>query len=593
MIFATNTNIFKLVSFYFTMKDNLISFLKESLEFELDFDKILEKPKVASYGDWSMPCFLLSKELGKNPAEIAKELADKLSRNRPEFLEIITAVGPFINFHFNKIQEAKDVLRDVFEKSIFDVKVEIPQKVLLEYPSPNTNKSLHIGHVRNMLIGNSLTKILKKTGNEVIKTNMNNDRGIAICKSMLGYELFFKDKTPESLGLKPDDFVAKCYVEFGNQAKKNPDMKLDEKAQNMLVKWEAGDKEIRDLWKKVMKWVFDGYKETYESFKINGYDIEFFFFFFYDKGKDIVLNALENNVKGFVKGDDGAVFCDLEDVGYDKKYLLRGDGTTLYMTQDLYLAQVKEEKFNPDMSVFIVGREQEYHFQVLFEILERLGFGGNDKNYHFSYGYVYNKDGKKFSSRKGEVVGADWLVNEAKKKAYDNLLTKEISKNLDEEELKRRSDIISYAALAFSILRVNPKDDTNFDLDRALAFEGETGPYVQYTYARIQSILKKSDISVDLDVDYNVFGEKEITLIKLLKEYKNIIDEASSKYKISAIANYLIKICKAFNDFYQNCSILKADTKEQKKARLLLAKSTADMIKDCLELLDIEVLEEM
>lgn len=572
------------------MKQDLIKFLKKNEELkDLDLDKLLDKPKITSHGDFTLPCFILSKQLNKSPQEITKELEETLNKSLPKFLEKIQSMGPFLNFYLNTTQEAEETLNSIQNK-IFNFKSKNSQKILIEYPSPNTNKSLHLGHVRNMLIGNSLSKILKKTGNEIIKTNLNNDRGIALCKSMLGYELFHINDSPESLNLKSDEFVSMCYVRFGKEAEKNDSLNIQ--AQEMLVKWEAGDKKTLDLWDKILNWVFEGYKVTYNNYKLKEFDTQYFESKIYNEGKDIILNAIKNKVKGFDTEEDGAIFCDLTDKKLDKKYLLRKDGTALYMTQDLHLAYLKEKEFKADKYIFIVGQEQKYHFEVLFEILSRLDFGDTNKNYHFAYGYVYDKDGKKFSSRKGKTISADWLINEVITKAKENLLTKELTKNLDKNELEKRSKIIGYSALSFSMLKINPMDDIKFDIERALAFEGETGPYVQYTYARIMSILRKSNTKITTNIDYSIFSDIEKLLIKTLKEYPKILEEASTKYKISAIANYLIKLSQQFNEFYQNSNILKSNEKE-KLAKLLLADSAAKIIKEGLELLDIEVLEEM
>lgn len=584
------------------MKKELVKFLEENIKLDnpktnFDFDKLLEKPKIQTHGDFSLPCFLFAKELGKNPAQISKEFEDKLNNEikMPEFLEKIQATGPFLNFYFNSRKESKDVINSILNKEIFNFEDKIQlQKILLEYPSPNTNKSLHIGHVRNILIGNSLSKIFKKVGHSVIKTNMNNDRGIAICKSMLGYELFFKDKTPQSLNLKSDEFVSKCYVEFEKQAKL--DNSLNERAQNLLVKWEAEDEETIELWKKVMNLVFEGYKQTYEKFKLKNFDKQYYESQIYKEGKDIVVNALENNVLGFQKDETGAILCDLEDKGFDKKYLLRGDGTSLYMTQDLYLASLKEKEFAPDKSIFIVGKDQEYHFKVLFEILDRLGFAGNEKNFHFAYGYVYNRDGKKFSSRKGEVVGADWMYDLIVERAKENLLNKDKTKDLSEDELDKRAKVIGYSALCFSMLKASPYDDIKFDVEKALEMSGESGPYVQYTFARINSILNKTNFDVENvdfeNLDFSLFGEREKSLIKLLKNYNDIVVESAIKYKISSIANYLIKVCQNFNDFYQNSNIINSD-ENLKNVLLVLCYATSKIIKDGLDLLDIDILDEM
>jgi len=308
---------------------------------------------------------------------------------------------------------------------------------------------------------------------------------------MIGYQKFHSNDSPESLNLKTDEFVSMCYVRFGKEAKENPE--LDKEAQDMLLAWEKGDKQVLALWKKILDWVFVGYKETYKNYKLEKFDKEYYESQIYDKGKEIVKDALKRKVKGFqTDKENGAILCDFEDKTLGKKYMLRGDGTTLYITQDLYLAYEKQKEFNADKYIFIVGQEQIHQFNVLFEILDRIGFGGVEKNYHYAYGYVYDKNGKKFSSRKGETIGADWILNKITRAAKENLLTKELTKNLSENELNKRSKIIGYSALSFSFLKMNPLSDIKFDIDNALAFEGETGPYVQYTYARIKSILRKS-----------------------------------------------------------------------------------------------------
>ncbi|MFW6285704.1 MAG: arginine--tRNA ligase [Nanoarchaeota archaeon] len=575
------------------MKEKLINFLKENIEVKLDYESLIEKPKVESHGDYALPMFLLAKELKKNPQDIAKDYENKLSPVKPEFLEKIKAVGPFLNFYIDTKQESKDILESFFSNKIFEFENNNPLKILIEYPSPNTNKSLHVGHVRNILIGNSLCKILKKVGHTIIKTNINNDRGIAICKSMLGYELFFKDSTPKSLNLKSDEFVSKCYVKFEKEAKLNNE--LNKKAQEVLLKWEQNDEKTILLWKKIINWVFEGYKITYNNYKLNNFDREYFESEIYKNGRDIVMNAYDNKVSGFKKEKDGAIFCDLEDVGLDKKYLLRPDGTTLYITQDLYLTKLKENEFEFNKSIFIVGKDQEYHFKVLFEILKRIGLSNDEKNYHFAYGYVYNKDGKKFASRKGEIIGADWMYNLALEKSRDNLLSKEKTKQLNNSELEKKAKIIGYSALCFSILKSNPYDDIKFDIDKASKMTGETGPYIQYTYARIMSVLKKSKFNINVDLEklnLNSINDKEKSLLKILKEYNDVVITASNKYKISLIANYLIKVCKNFNDFYQNYNILNSSD-DLKEFRLVLSYCTSKILKDGLELLDIEVLEEM
>ncbi len=578
------------------MKKDLIQFLKKFDEFkDIDLKKILEKPKLEKQGDVAFPCFILSKKLKKNPVEISKELKDKLEKDKPKFIKNIVSEGPYLNFFYDDSFICKKIVNSIKNKDYKNSFIE-KKKVVVEYPSPNTNKSLHVGHARNILLGNSLCNILKRGGYEVIKVNLNNDRGIAICKVMLSYQLFGENKDPHVLGIKPDKFVSDLYVLFEKKNKEYPDLELDKKAQEMLVKWEQGDKEIRELWKKILNWVFEGYKETYKLYKYKP-DFEFFESDFYDKGKDIVLNALKSNVEGFKKDEEtGAVYVDLEKEGLGKKYLLRGDGTTVYMTQDIYLAKLKEEKFKPDKSIFIVSNEQKYHFHVLFTILERLGLDKEKKNYHLSYGFVFNKDGKKFSSRKGEVINADYLFNLAFEKSKKIL--EEKGRNV--KDLENKCKIIAYSSLAFNMLKVNPLNDINFDIDKAVSFEGETGPYIQYTYARIISLFKKYFESVNFEeffnnftnINYSIYNEKEINLIKLLGEYKSVLKESFEKYKPSAIANYILKLSQTFNEYYANNIILKGK-KEEIEKKLYLCYLISQVIKDGLYLLNINILDEM
>lgn len=571
------------------MKEELIKYLKKELKFNLDLEKLLEKPKNESHGDFSLPCFLIAKELSKNPIETSKELETKLSQNLPQFISQISSMGPFLNFKLNSNQITKQILDSIENNSLFNIQVQNKEKIIIEYPSPNTNKSLHIGHVRNILLGNTLVNILKNVGHKVTTTCINNDRGIAICKAMVGYELYFKDKTPQSENIKPDEFVGNCYVGFEKNSKE--DESLNEKAQEMLVKWESGDKNILDLWKKLQDWVFEGYSETFKNLKLKKIDKNYYESQIYSVGSEVINKAFENKVEGFKKDETNAIYYDFKNETYGKKYLLRGDGTAMYVTQDIALAQLKEEEYSPDKSIFIVGKEQSYHFEVLFQILEKLGYGNVESNIHYAYGYVYDKDGKKFSSRKGNALRADGLLELAYEKSLNNIKSKELTKDLDDKELERRSKMIGFSALSFNILNTNPLSDMKFDLDKALDFVGETGPYIQYTYARIQSILRKAQV-ISKDIDYSLFDEKEVSLIKLLGDYKNVVLEAANKFKPSTISNYLIKVSQAFNEFYQSSNILREE-ENLKMARLILAQSTAIVIKKGLDLLDIETLEEM
>lgn len=579
------------------MKEQLIKFLKENIKTtsQIDFEKLLEKPKNTSHGDFSFPVFILSKELKKPPQIIAKELENSFQEKLPRTISKAIATGPYINFYLDKKKEAEEILEKIQNNSMFEIKNNNPKKIMIEYPSPNTNKNLHLGHTRNMLLGNSLCNILEKNQNKIIRTTINNDKGIAICKAMLSYKLFGENKIPKDLNLKSDEFVAHWYVVFGQKNKEQPELKLEEKAQEMLVKWEKGDKETYKIWEKLLKWVFEGYEKTYKNYKLKKFDKEYFESQIYKEGKDIVLNALKNKIPGFKQETDGAVYYDFENQTYGKKYLLRGDGTTLYMTQDLHLAKIREEEFSPDKIIHIVGEEQNYHFEVLFQLLNILKLCKKENSFHLSYGYVYDKNGKKFSSRKGNIIGADFLLEETINKAKENLKTKELTKNLDEKEIQKRAEIIGFAALAFSFLKVNPKSAINFDFEKSLSFEGETGPYILYTYARIKSILRKANKNTNQNkkINYRLYNEKEQEIIKILGEYQQIIIDAANKYKISNIANYLLKLSQKFNEYYQTTNILKIQNNEELTAKLFLIDCIAKTIKETLSLYDIETLEEM
>ena len=490
------------------MNQELVSFLKKNINVSLDFEKLLEKPKHESHGDFSLPCFLIAKEISErdtrmkqggvsgmkqNPAQVAQELQVRLNDILPTFLSKVQAVGPFINFYLDNVQEVQEIFENF--NSLLIYKVKKPEKILIEYPSPNTNKSLHIGHTRNMLLGTALSNTLKKVGHNTIRTNLNNDRGISICYAMLMYQEFYSSETPKSMNMKPDEFVAHCYVEFKKKCAEFPERNFEEQAQKMLVEWEAGNKEVRALWKKLLDYVYVGYHKTYENYHLREFDKQYFESEIFDQGKEIVLDALNKNIKGFKKNDDGAIYVDLEEEGFGEKYLLRGDQTTLYMTQDIYLANIKEQDFHADKYIFVVGQEQEYHFKVLFELLDRLNISDKSKNYHFAYGYVYNEKGEKFSSRLGNTIGADFIYEEIIAKAKENLLQKELTKNLPLEELNQRAEAVGFGALVFTFLKQNALASMNFSMENALSFEGETGPYCQYTYARIQSLKRRVTVS--------------------------------------------------------------------------------------------------
>ncbi|MCB9362017.1 arginine--tRNA ligase [Candidatus Woesearchaeota archaeon] len=542
---------------------------------------LIEKPKDPRFGDLAFPCFTLAKDLRKNPAQIAQDLA--ATTQVAQDFEKFEAVGPYINAYLNPTKTAEELFELYSANSICNYTLN-KKTYLIEWPSPNSNKPLHLGHVRNMLLGKALSILLEKTGNKVIKVNLNNDRGIAICKSMLIYKKFHADEEPQSR--KSDYFVGDCYTEFETRVKDQPE--LEHEAQDLLRKWESSEAETIALWKKMNAWTFAGHEITYAKFDIN-HEKSYFESNIYKEGKDIVQEYEQKGV--FTRDEKDNIICDLTKEGYDEKVLLRADGTSVYMTQDLALLKEKAKDFpDCDRYIFIVGNEQAYHFKVLFEIAKKLGYGDLDRFYHFAYGMISLPEGK-MSSRKGNVIYADELIDEVELRSIEILKEKEISKNLPPEELERRAKIISHAAVAFYVLKYNPLAGFVFNPEESLSFEGETGPYVLYTYARIQSVLRKANAIKSFDIGH--LHEKEVQLIKVLMEYTATIKQAAEQMQLSSIANYLIDLAQACNEFYHSCPIIAAETDDTKHMRLTLAKLSGEVIKDALSLLSIDVLEEM
>ncbi len=561
-------------------REHIIKLLKK----EAKLDEInLEIPPSSELGDYAFPCFTLSKKHKKNPNETAKELSQKIKTDN--IIKEVKAVGPYLNFFINKEKLFKDILKKIFkENDNYGIQPKTNKTILVEYLGPNTNKPLHLGHVRNIALGYSLCKLLKANGHKVFPVNINNDRGIHICKSMLAYQKWGKNDSPKNSRLKSDFFVGKYYIMFSKKAKENP--KLEEEAKEILEKWEKGDKETIELWKKMNKWALDGFKETYKKFDIK-FKKEYFESNTYKKGKDIILDGLK---KGLFKEDDGAIFVDLNKQGYGNKVLLRADGTSVYITQDIYLAKVRYDDFKYDKLIYVVATEQIYHFKVLFEVLKILKFPFEDKCYHFAYGMVNLTTGK-MKSREGSVVDADDLV--------DNMIqlslkeTKSRNKNLDKKEIQKRSEKIAMGAIRFYILKYDPVKDFLFDPKESISFEGETGPYLQYTYARINSILKKYNKKIDDKVDSSLLKEKEeLEIIKMLGNFNDVVKTSGNNYKIHILARYLLDLAQSFNNFYHSYPVLKAD-EELKKARLLLISCVKQVIKNGLNLLGIDVLERM
>jgi len=554
-------------------------------------------------GDITVVVFPLLRYKKGNPVQIGEDLGKYLVENINEitnynvvkgFLNLVVNDSFYVNF-FNEI--AADARYGFVKEDETDAR-------MVEYSSPNTNKPLHLGHVRNVLLGYSVAEILKAAGHKVYKTQIINDRGIHICKSMLAWEKFGNGETPESTGLKGDKLVGNYYVKFDQEYKKEigelvasgtseEDAKkqapLFLEAQEMLRKWEAGDKEVVALWEMMNGWVYKGFDVTYENIGVN-FDKLYYESNTYLLGKDVIEEGLKNGV--FFKKDDGSVWCDLTDEGLDEKLVLRSDGTAVYMTQDIGTAIQRSKDF-PDVNgmVYTVGNEQDYHFKVLFLILQKLGYSWAKQLFHLSYGMVDLPSGK-MKSREGTVVDADDLMDEMTNTARE--ISQELGKleGYSTEEKEELYKIIGLGALKYFILKVDPKKRILFDPQASVDFQGNTGPFVQYTYARIQSILRKADFDYSASVSVELH-EKEKELIKQLELYPEIIQQAANNYSPAIIANYTYDLVKEFNSFYQNVSILGEENQDKKTFRVQLSKKVADTIKSAFNLLGIQVPERM
>jgi len=478
------------------------------------------------------------------------------------------------------------------------------QKVMVEYSSPNTNKPLHLGHVRNNLLGYSVAQILAAAGYEVIKANLVNDRGIHICKSMLAWQKFGKGETPENSGLKGDHLVGKYYVVFDKEYKKQVDeikaagqtedeakknAPLIKEAQQMLQQWEAGDKEVIDLWETMNGWVYAGFDKTYKAL---GVDFDKFYYESntYLLGKDIIDEGLEKGV--FFKKEDGSVWIDLTADGLDQKLVRRADGTSVYITQDLGTAQLKYNDYRMDKSIYVVGNEQDYHFKVLFLILEKLGKSWAQGLYHLSYGMVDLPSGK-MKSREGTVVDADDLIREMEETAKEH--TEALGKvdSFDEAEKLTLYHTIGMGALKYFLLKVDPKKRLLFDPNESVDFQGHTGPFIQYTHARIRSVISRAALQLEDVMPVTELSAVERDLIIALTQYSETVRAAADDYNPAVIANYIYELAKAYNKFYHEKSILQAEDETLKRFRLQLSTASANIIKTGMNLLGIEVPERM
>lgn len=556
-------------------------------------------------GDITMVIFPLLKQIKGNPVEIGTAIGNYLLQNTTIVTKFNVVQG-FLNIVIADSYYT-ELFSTIFSQDKFGFVTPNPndKAVMVEYSSPNTNKPLHLGHIRNNLLGYAVAEILKASGKKVYKTQIINDRGIHICKSMLAWQKFGHGETPETAGIKGDHLVGKYYVVFDKQykteinelianglteeeAKKQAPSILE--AQEMLRKWEAGDVEVVGLWKTMNQWVYDGFAQTYKELGVD-FDSYYYESNTYLLGKDVVTSGLEKGV--FYKKEDGSVWIDLTQDGLDEKLVLRADGTSVYMTQDIGTAIQRVKDF-PDVGgmVYTVGNEQDYHFKVLFLILKKLGFDWAENLYHLSYGMVELPSGK-MKSREGTVVDADDLMVEMTRTAEQ--ISEELGKleGYDAQAKKELYNIIGKGALKYFMLKVDPKKQMMFNPEESVDFNGNTGSFIQYTYARIQSILRKADFNFSQQIALSDLHEKEKALIKQIAMFPEVIQNAAQNHTPALIANYTYDLVKEYNSFYQSVSILGEQDAHKKVFRVQLSKKVADTIQLAFSLLGIEVPERM
>ncbi|OGY47443.1 MAG: arginine--tRNA ligase [Candidatus Buchananbacteria bacterium RIFCSPHIGHO2_01_FULL_46_12] len=547
----------------------------------------IDYPPQSQPGDFTVPCFLLAKKLKQNPARLAYDLASKFKADK--LIARAKAAGPYLNFFIKPEGFAKLVLSEIYKakQNYGQNKIGRSQKVMVEYFSPNTNKPLTVGHIRNICLGQSLAGILRFCGYKVIQSTLYNDRGIAIAKAIAGYQKWGAGQTPKTAGLKPDHFVGDFYAKFCREEKTDPN--LESEAKRVLSAWEADDKEIKSVWQTLMTWVLEGFKETLAALGVERFDEEYYESEYYRQGKEIVERGLKSGV--FIKDAAGVILAPLLKFGLPDKIVLRPDDTSLYVTQDLHLAYLKD-KYRLDQSIYVVGSEQDLYFKQLFKILELLGFA-NAKNYrHLSYGMIRLGSGK-IKSREGLIkgTGADDLIGR-----LEELAGAEVAKrypDLPEKEITKRAGLIALAALRYYILAVRPQTTMIFDPEKSLAFTGKTGPYLQYVYARISSLFAKSKAKVSSKVNFAVLAdERELELIRFLARFPKTVAQSARAYDPSLLADYLYNLARAFSLFYETLPVLKAE-EEIKKARLLLIASVRTVLATGLALLGIEAPEKM
>lgn len=589
--------------------EKIILSIRELYHSEVDESVItLQKTKKEFEGHYTLVVFPLLKISRKKPEETAKEIGEWLLKNTG-VVKGFNVIKGFLNLTISAA-EWMNLLEIVDADPDYGF-THIPDNAplyMVEYSSPNTNKPLHLGHIRNNLLGHSLCEILQANGKRVIKTNIVNDRGIHICKSMLAWQKWGKGVTPESSGKKGDHLIGDFYVLFDKKYKEEivalqaqglsieeaeTQSSLMQEARVMLRKWEAGDPETVNLWKTMNSWVYAGFDETYRRLGVS-FDKIYHESETYLAGKEEVLRGLNEGL--FYRKEDGSVWADLTPNGLDQKLLLRADGTSVYMTQDIGTAKLRFDDYPIDKMIYVVGNEQNYHFQVLSILLDKLGFEFGKGLVHFSYGMVELPEGK-MKSREGTVVDADDLMEEMVETARET--SRELGKldNISTAEADRIAEMVGMGALKYFILKVDPKKNMTFNPKESIDFNGNTGPFIQYTHARIQSVLRKAmeqgiNINPALDKTLNL-SEKEVNLIQLLSDFASVVKQAGEEYNVSLIGNYIYDLAKEYNQFYHDYSILKEENEALRNFRLLLSKNIGLTIKKGMKLFGIEVPDRM
>ena len=555
-------------------------------------------PPDISLGDVTIECFPLAKQFRNSPAAIAGKIVEQLAPDG--IISTASAKGPYINVKIEPRAYFHYICRSLFERPPFRKSTgeQVSDRVMVEYLSPNTNKPLHLGHLRNGALGMAVANLHGAMGNQVITANLVNDRGVHICKSMLAWQHWGEGQTPESEGIKGDSFVGNWYVRFAKEAEKNPSLEAD--AQSMLQQWEQGDPEILRIWKTMNEWVYAGFSETYEKMGLQ-FDAFYYESETYKYGKDIIEDGLNRDVFSKDERENTIFLLPEKDFGLDEKgrpkrvTVLRPDGTSLYITQDIGTTVRKVSEQGLNKCVFVVGSEQNFHFECLFTILKALGYDWAERCHHLSYGMVYLPEGK-MKSREGKVVDADDLIDQMALLAAEEIRQRDPEGKLTPEQIEERAAKIGVGAIKFYLLRVKPTQDIHFDPQESISFDGFTGPYCQYAYARICGIIRKAE-AMGIDAENSTFeslgNEEERALAQQLIQFPHTIRRAAAEFNPSLVATYLFNTAKFFNQFYNKHSVIHADGDQQKNDRLALTQGTAAILKKGLELLNIHAMERM